>query len=72
MALSKKRSTQTCLKHTAGLAAYGVTEGQQLDVPSVHPELRSRAGSFALLEIDLRSCLPLPQTGVSFLHIRSF
>jgi hypothetical protein len=47
MDLSKKRPTQRCLKDTAGLADYSVTEGQQLDVPLVHPELRSRAGTFA-------------------------
>ena len=39
--------TQRCLKDNAGLADYSVTEGQPLDAPWVHPELRSRAGSFA-------------------------
>jgi hypothetical protein len=33
------------LKDTACLAYYSVTEGQHLNVPSDHPELRSRAGT---------------------------
>ena len=32
------------LKNTAAVAHYSVTEGQRLNVPSDHPELRSRAG----------------------------
>ena len=42
---------------TANLADYSVTEGQQLDVPSVHPEPRSRARSFALPVYDNNSVL---------------
>jgi hypothetical protein len=42
---------QRVLKGTAGLAHYSITEGQQVDVPSVHPELRSKAGSFASPDI---------------------
>ena len=57
MDLSKKRPTRPtrptrrCRKDTAGLADYTVTEGQQLDGPLVHAELRSWAGTFASPEI---------------------
>jgi hypothetical protein len=58
-----ERSAQKAFqKDTAGLANDRITEGQQLDVPWAHPELCSRAGTFASLEIK-RNCSENRSTG---------